>query len=246
MADWFAYDWEVRGVPAHFTVDLSFAEDGGVYAALLCVSCAARREGAAAFSFRERRRLPRLLERCAALLGRQGRHVGTVALPAQVHYYFYAADARLLVPLYELCTGESVLRMECSKADEPERQTYARFLYPDAAKRQSAANAAFIADRLARGDDVAAPRRIDLLFRFPTASRRAAFSAAAVPLGFVAGRAAFDEQSELPYTLALHANAPLAHAALTALTTRAIRTAEQQQGAFDALDAAFLPKNGPR
>ena len=36
------------------------------------------------------------------------------------------------------------------------------------------------------------------------------------------------------------------HAALTVLTTRAIRAAEQQQGAFDALDAAFLPKNGPR
>lgn len=249
MSEWFAYDWEVRGLPARFRVDLQYAEQPDLrerFVTLLFVTAAPRREGAAAFSFMERGRLEPMLQHCRALLGEAGVHVGTVSLGAQVRHYFYTYDARLLVPLYAYCSRERGLRLACSKAEEPGWETYRQYLCPDAGKRQSAANRAFIADRLARGDDVATPRRIDLTFRFATSNHRAAFSAAAVPLGFVAGRASFDEQSDLPYTLTLHANAPLVHAALTVLTTRAIHAAEQQQGAFDALDAAFLPKNGPR
>lgn len=249
MSEWFAYDWELHGTPARFRVDLQFAERSGEwsgYTTLLYVSCAPRRTGASALSFWERRRLAPTLRRCSSLLGEQSRYVGAIELPAQIRYYFYTSDARLLVPLYEFCSRESALRLECSKAEEPGQQTYFQFLYPDAAKRQSAANRDLIADRRARGDETDAPRRVDLTFLFPSAQCRAGFSAAAAALGFVAGRAGFDETQEAPYTLTLHAVVPLAHRPLTELTTRAITAAAPYYGVFARLDAAFLPKDRPK
>lgn len=249
MSEWFAYDWEVRGLPARFRVDLQYAEQPDLrerFATLLFVTAVPRREGAAAFSFMERGRLEPMLQHCRALLGEAGVHVGTVSLGAQVRHYFYTSDARLLVPLYAYCSRERGLRLSCSKAEEPGWETYRQYLCPDAGKRQSAANRAFIADRLARGDDVATPRRIDLTFRFATMQQRTRFGAEAATLGFVAGRAGFDEDLDAPYTLTLHASAPLVFETLTALTAEAIAAAAPLAGQLDHLDAVFLPKRRPR
>lgn len=249
MSNWFAYDWELRGAPARFQVDLAFAEPDGACrrrTTLLYVSCGTRRAGADGFSFWERRHLSAVLARCTALLGEQGRHVGTVTLPAQVYYYFYADDARLIVPIYEFCAADTGLHLACAKADEPQQQTYFQFLYPDAAKRQAVANRAWIDARRAQGDELQAPRRIDLTFSFPTAQARAAFSAEAAALGFVAGRVGFDEARDAPYTQTLHASAPLELRALTEHTTRAIAAAQPLSGTLDQLDAAFLSKKRPR
>lgn len=249
MSEWFAYDWEVRGVPAHFRVDLQFAADPDGptgYHTMLYVTCSARRADAPAFSFGERKRLSSVLSRCEAILGEQGRFVGVIEQSTSVRYYFYAKDARLLVPLYEYCSDEKRLRLACAKADEPEQQTYYRLLYPDAAKRQSAANDAFIALRRAQGDEPETPRRIDLTFRFPSFQSRAAFTAEATALGFSAGRIGFDETHEAPYTLTLYASAPLLHTPLTALTTQAIAAAAPHCGELAALGAAFLSKRRPK
>lgn len=249
MSEWFAYDWEVRGLPARFRVDLQYAEQPDLrerFVTLLFVTAVPRREGAAAFSFMERGRLEPMLQHCRALLGEAGVHVGTVSLGAQVRHYFYTSDARLLVPLYAYCSRERGLRLSCSKAEEPGWETYRQYLCPDAGKRQSAANRAFIADRLARGDDVATPRRIDLTFRFATMQQRTRFGAEAATLGFVAGRAGFDEDLDAPYTLTLHASAPLVFETLTALTAEAIAAAAPLAGQLDHLDAVFLPKRRPR
>lgn len=249
MSDWFAYDWELRGVPARFQVDLQFAEclnELSGYRTLLYVSCATRRQGASAFSFLERRRIAPVLRRCSDLLGEQSRYVGCIELPAQHRYYFYTCDARLLVPLYEFCAGERGLHLECSKAEEPGLQTYFRLLYPDAAKRQSAANRQFIASMRERGDDVTVPRRIDLTFLFPSVQCRNRFSAKAKEIGFATGKAGFDESRETPYTLTLHAVIPLAMWPLTELTTRAITAAVPLFGTFERLDATFVPRNRPK
>lgn len=170
------------------------------------MSCDARRADAGSFSFWERRHLAPVLARCSTLLDGHGQHVGTIALPAHTRYYFYADDARLIVPIYEFCTDYAGLHLACAKADDPQQQTYFQLLYPDAAKRQSVANRSWIDARRAQGDDLQAPRRIDLTFSFPTAQARAAFSAEAASLGFTAGRVGFDEAQEAPYMQTLHAS----------------------------------------
>lgn len=249
MSNWFAYDWELRGAPARFQVDLDFAEPGSAcrrYATLLYVSCNARRADASGFSFWERRHLAPVLQHCIARLGDHGRHVGTVTLPARARYYFYVDDARLIVPLFEFCSEYGALRLECAKAEDPRQQTYFQFLYPDAAKRQSVANRSWIDARRAQGDDLQAPRRIDLTFSFPTAQARAAFSAEAASLGFTAGRVGFDETQEAPYMQTLHASASLELRALTEWTTRGIAAAQPLGGTLCGLDAVFLSKKRPR
>ena len=133
MSNWFSYDWELRGAPARFQVDLAFAEPDSAcrrYATLLYVSCDARRAGAGSFSFWERRHLAPVLARCSTLLDGHGQHVGTIALPAHTRYYFYADDARLIVPIYEFCTDYAGLHLACAKADDPQQQTYFQLLYP--------------------------------------------------------------------------------------------------------------------
>lgn len=249
MSNWFAYDWELRGAPARFQVDLAFAEPDSAcrrYATLLYVSCDARRADAGSFSFWERRHLAPVLARCSTLLDGHGQHVGTIALPAHTRYYFYADDARLIVPIYEFCTDYAGLRLACAKADDPQQQTYFQLLYPDAAKRQSVANRSWIDARRTQGDDLQAPRRIDLTFSFPTAQARAAFSAEAASLGFTAGRVGFDEAQEAPYTQTLHASASLELRALTEWTTRGIAAAQPLGGTLCGLDAVFLSKKRPR
>lgn len=249
MSNWFAYDWELRGLPARFQVDLQFAEPDSTrrrYATLLYVSCTARRADAGSFSFWERRHLAPVLDRCIALLGDQGRHVGSITLATQSCYYFYTSDARLIVPIFEFCSNYSGLHLECAKAEEPQQQTYFQLLYPDAAKRQSVANRAFVDARQAQGDELELPRRIDLTFYFSTSRDRARFSSETVSLGFVAGRVWFDETRDMPYALTLHASAPLQPHVLTELTTRAIAAATPLGGTFGQLDAAFLPRRRPR
>ncbi len=247
MSEWYAYDWELQGLPAKFRVDLAYAEEFdalGDFTTLLYLTCYSKNPSATDFTARERRILKSVCKDALKILGSQSVFVGSIDVGAQRRYYFYTADARLLVPMLALCADETALKLECLKADEPNRQTYYRLLVPDAAKRQSVDNERYIRALRERGDDNAAYRRVNLHFYLPSAFARTLFAESARTQGFAIGADDYIPEQEPPYYLALHAVSPLEKQALTVLTTNAISAAEPYGGLLEHLDAAFIPKRG--
>lgn len=247
MADWYVYDWDLQGLPAQFHVDLKYVEEFdtlGDFTTLLYVSCYPKKAEAQAFSAREKRQLETVSKECARILGEHSAFVGYIDILAQRRYYFYTSDARLLVPLMAYCSEEAGLRLECFKAEEPNRQTYYRLLVPDNAKRQSVDNAAYIASLRQRGDDNTAYRRVNLHFYFPSASGRTLFGENAKSLGFAIGKTDYVPEREPSYYIVLHTISPLEQEPVTELTTKAIYAAETYGGVMEHFDSAFIQKRG--
>ena len=247
MSDWYVYDWDLQGLPAQFHVDLKYVEEFdtlGDFTTLLYVSCYPKKETASEFSARELRALEGVSKECLRILGAQCAFVGFIDIAAQRRYYFYTSDARLLVPLMAYCSEEVDFRLECFKAEEPNRQTYYRLLVPDAAKRQSVDNETYIASLRARGDDNGAFRRVNLHFYFPSANGRSLFRENAKAMGFAIGETDYIPERDPSYYIVLHSISPLELAAVTELTTKAIYAAETYGGVLEHFDSAFVPKRG--
>ncbi len=247
MRNWYAYDWELQGLPASFHVNLSYADEFdslGDFTTLLLVTCFTRVVGAGAFTAREKRELDDVCKDCVRTLGSQCAFVGWIEVGAQRRYYFYTSDARLLVPLMGVCADNPLLKIDCARVDEPNRQTYYRLLMPDNAKKQSVDNEAYIRSLRARGDDNAAFRRVNLHFYFPTQQDMQQFAAEAKQLGFAVGADDYIPEQSLPYYVSLHQVSPLNVQAITALTTKAIYASEQYGGVMEHFDSAFIPKRG--
>ncbi len=247
MSEWFSYDWELHELEARYQVDLAYAhaffeEALAGFTTLLFISCFPGAQGDNLFSARERRRLGAVLARCQKLLGDAAVYVGSIDTGTQCRYYFYAADARLLVGLYDLCSKEKVLTLECGKNDEPARQSYFQLLYPDEAKKQGADNAVYIAALKKRGDELSAPRRVNFHLYFPTVYARIDFLREALQAGFAIGRTEFVPEHDAPHYAVVHAVSPLEWKAVTALTTRVIYLALPREGQFSHFDSAFIAK----
>ena len=245
MSNWYGYSWELAGASAEFHVDLSFVEEFdalGDFTTLLYVSCYSLREGATAFTPRELRALPSVLDDCVRELGNKAVYVGFIDVQAQRRYYFYTSDARLLVPLMNVCAEQRAFRVTCTKCAEPNRQTYYRLLVPDAAKRQVGDNCAYIDSMRGRGDDLSALRRVNLHMHFPSAQGREQFMTDAKAAGFAIGRDEYVSEHELPYAVALHQISALNLRDVSALTSRAIGVAETFGGKLVRFDSAFVPK----
>ena len=247
MNEWYAYDWELSGQPARFCVDMSYAAEFdalGDFTTLLYVSCCSKNAQATAFTARERRHLDDVLKDCQRVLKGKSLYAGYIDMLAQRRYYFYVSDARLLVPMLSVCKDDGVLRINCIKVAEPNRQTYYRLLMPDAAKRQSNDNALYIESLRKRGDDNDAPRRVNLHFYFPTVQGRSQFAEEIRQCGFALGREDCVSEREQPYYLVIHRVSPLHKDAVTLLTTQAIECAAPYGGTFAHFDSAIIIKRG--
>ncbi len=245
MRDWYVYDWDLQGLPAEFHVDLKYVEEFdtlGDFTTLLYVSCYPKKPEAQSFSARESRLLDDVSRECMRILGEACAYVGYIDIAAQRRYYFYTSDARLLVPLMAYCSDEDRLRLECFKAEEPNRQTYYRLLVPDNAKRQSVDNESYIESIRMRGDDNEAFRRVNLHFYFPSANGRTLFCENAKSLGFAIGTTDYIPEREPSYYVVLHTISPLELETITELTTRAILAAEAYGGVMEHFDSAFVQK----
>jgi hypothetical protein len=146
--------------------------------------------------------------------------------------------------MLSVCKDDGVLRLNCTKAAEPNRQTYYRLLVPDAAKRQSNDNTRYIEALRERGDDNDAPRRVNLHFYFPTVQGRSLFAAEIREAGFALGKDDYIPEQELPYYLVIHRVSPLHKDALTHLTTTAIECAAPYGGILAHMDSGLVLKRG--
>ncbi len=247
MREWYVYDWNLQGLPALFHVDLKYVEEFdtlGDFTTLLYVSCYPKDPESQKFSPHEKRLLDGVSKECLRILGEECAYVGFIDIAAQRRYYFYTSDARLLVPLMAYCSEEDGLRLECFKADEPNRQTYYRLLVPDNAKRQSVDNELYIESLRQRGDDIAAYRRVNLHFYFPSANGRTLFGESAKSLGFAIGETDYIPERDPSYYIVLHAVSPLELDLVTELTTKAIAAAQTYGGVMEHFDSAFIQKRG--
>lgn len=245
MSELFCYKWDLRGQLADFAVDLEYAAKLdllGDFTTLLHVTCLPLDGEQAAFSKRELRKLTDVQERCTALLGKAGAFVGRIDVGAQRRLYYYTSDAKLLLALNNFCAKESAFALSCTRVNEPNRQTYYRLLYPNAAKFQGKRNEEFIEIMRSRGDDLASMRRINLHLLFAGAPAMNAFAAEAKTAGFAIGNTGFIPERETPHTLSVHAVSRLEWEELTKLTTEAITIAERCGGTFGYVDSAFVEK----
>lgn len=245
MSNWYSYDWELLGHPAEFHVDLTYCDEFdalGDFTTLLYVSCFSLDANAQSFTPREKRQLDGVLKDCLKVLAGKAVYVGFIDVGAQRRYYFYTSDARLLVPLMHVCEEEGDFRVQCVKANEPNRQTYFRLLVPDNAKKQGGDNRRYIEALQSRGDDITAMRRVNLHFCFPSMQGRTRFIHDAKELGFAIGADDYIPERTLSYYLVIHRISTLEPRAITMLTSSAISAAEAYGGVMDHFDSAFVPK----
>ncbi len=244
MADWFVYDWPVRGVPGVFSVDLSYYDNlPEGHATLLWLSCASQ-DPEGVFSKGELRRAQGMLARAQkALTG--AKYVGSIQLPGQIQYYFYTSREEQLEALEALEMKEKKLLITCGRAPEPRWQTYLQLLYPDAAKYQTVDNARIIDALRRQGDGLEASRRLRLSLFFPTEPSRLMFQEQARLCGFAIGDPLFRPEQHLPYGITLYCLSTLDKASVDAYTTRAIREAQRQGGEMMGWDCPIVPKKHP-
>jgi hypothetical protein len=243
MSNWFVYDWELDGTPAQIHTDLSYLEEFdhlGDFTTLLTVTWESLYPDAERFTGHELHGLEKVLSRCLSILDKKAAFVGYTDAGAYRKEYFYTGDARLLVPMMNYCADERRFRGGCVKSLEPERQTYYRMLVPNQAKRQSVENRRYICAMKDSGDDLSVPRRLSLLFSFPSGRSRSLFAQEILTAGFAVGADDYVPEKELPYTLILHVISPLESAAVTHLTTEAISVGEAFGGKMENLSAAFM------
>ena len=242
MSKWFSYNWKLNNIPAGFSVDLSYAENPQVlygHTTLIYLVCSAKNESG--FSHGEHRYLDKILKKSIRLLGENTCYVGNILLPSKCYYYYYTDDPRLLVALFGMCTSESKMKLECSKAEEPDFATYFRQLCPDEAKYQTHNNRLYIDQMKKRGDDLSVPRRISMHLCFPSLGQADPFLSQAKQAGFAIGHIDCNEAYQLPYSVILHAISPLTSESLDAITTKAISIAQKNAGVFNRLDSDYIP-----
>lgn len=245
MSNLFSYNWYLKEAPASFQVDLEYAGKFdllGDFTTLLYITCLPADPEQTAFGRREQSLLVKVQKRISQLLGDAGAFVGSIDLQAQRILYYYTNDAKRLLAINAYCGKEGRLALTCTRANEPNQQTYYQLLYPDGVKLQGVENARLISAMKQRGDLLSAHRRINLHLRFYGAPGMQRFADLAREEGFAIGNMDFIPEREYPHGLTVHCLLPLEWEPLTAATTELIALSAGCQGILEYVDCAFVEK----
>lgn len=229
MADWFYYDWEVKGKPAAFQVDLAYEEQPEGCDLLLYCAVAPLPPNEV-FSAQELSKLAKIEKKLLKLLP-QACYVGYIHMDTLRQFYFYVNNEEgLAEALDALSMKERKLSVHYGFSPEPNWVTYKELLYPDAAKYQTELNAQQIEWQRRMGDALDKVRKLTLLFAFPSEQDKMLFRESARQNGFAIGDSAFQPELPKPHVLTLYVLTPLEKYKIDSITTRAIRTAEAYYG----------------
>lgn len=245
MSEFFRYNWDLRGQEATYLVDLDYAGKFdllGDFTTLIHITCLSLNHDAASFTKREHQKLDEVQQQCGEILGSSGVFVGLIDVFAQRRLYFYTNDAKLLIPLNSYCEKEGQFSLACARASEPNRQTYYRLLYPDAAKRQGVKNAEYLKIMEERGDDLNAFRRVNFHLRFAGSPGLQSFAAEARSMGYAIGDSDYSPEHELPLSLTVHSISRLEWGAITQQTTNILQLSDRYGGTLDYVDSAYVEK----
>ena len=239
---WLEYDWQIERQAAVFGVDTGLYKNAPTPSrgVLFYVHCMPSDKKHPEMNERLIKRIDSVVRRKLDQL--PFTLAGMVKTADQLQYYYYGPSLEQLDVL-ESCIGtDKKLIIRCGGQPEPEWQTYFKLLYPDRAKLQTIENGNTIELLKKHGDSIAPARRINLHVFFPTEPLRIAFEEHARLVGFAVGGAEFDDESDLPYGVALHKISSLFKRDIDALTTRAIRTAEKYRGALVYWDCSIAAR----
>ena len=243
-AQWFEYDWQVEGVPARFAVDLALLDaDRLAKPALLYVSCEARKTDAESLTAFQTARAEALRARIAKAVSPF--YAGYIEMEAQRQYYFYIRNEREFERARELAEKEPFLACRAGFAPEPDWLTYDSLLYPDAAKLQTERNRDLIALMRKNGDNLTTVRRVTFTLFFATEHTMLMFAEQARLSGFAVAGPVYAPERELAYGSAIVRVSTLEKREIDALTTRAIRIAEQYGGELAQWDSPVIRRGGP-
>lgn len=245
-SDWIRYDWEVRGDPALYAVDVAYG-DGPLagYETLFYCSIEPVDEAAVCFSSSELRRAARAEGKLAkALAGTI--YVGYIQMDALKQHYYYVQDGEAALESAEaIAAHEKKLRILAGTADEPDWLTYFQLLMPDSAKYQTILNAKLIERQHLAGDSLDKVRRISLLMCFHTDLDRQMYNEDARNAGFAIGDPEFHPELELPHVQTIFALSSLDKREVDAMTTKAIRAAAPYGGELLRWTCPRMAKKSP-
>lgn len=244
MAQWFGYDWPIEGARARFTVDLALTDvPAEEWPILLYLSCESRRKDASSLNAIE----SALAEGLKKRFLKDGRslYAGCIETGAQRQFYFYTGEKRTKKQIDELAARERILACRTGGANEPDWVTYCQLLYPDAAKFQTERNLGQIELLKKNGDSLVGLRRVTFSLFFATENIMMLFAEQARLSGFAIDKAVYEPEHELAYGIAIVCLSTLDKAKIDALTTRAIRIAEQYGGELRYWESPVVRRGGP-
>lgn len=240
MGDWLQYDWQVRGQPALFVVNMAYADRQPGYSMLLYCVASAKSD---VFLGGEKKGLERVEKKLLKLLP-DSHYVGYIHMEGLRQYYFYVRDLENAADaLEDYFLRERKYELSMGNLEEPDWNTYRTLLLPDRAKYQTIFNGEMLAKLQKNGDLPDKARRLNLLMCFPSEQARLLFAEAARQAGFATGDTLFEPLIELPHVQTLHIISALRKHEVDALTTRAIRTAESFGGELLRWTCPVVKKN---
>lgn len=245
MPNWFTYDWEVRGEPAEYLVDLEYDPIPQGHPFLLYCAVAPPEAGEP-FIPPELSRMAKLEKKLLRLLQPDACYVGHIHMDTLRQYYLYLPSQEGVEErLDELILKEKKLSVQAGMTFEPDWTTYRTLLYPDAAKYQTEINAEMIEKQRRAGDAVEKVRRLTLYLCFPTDQDLLLFREAARRAGFAIGDAEYEQMLPLPHMLSIYMLSPLIKERVDAITTCAIRLAEAHFGELLRWAAPRVSRKNP-
>ena len=240
--NWFEYDWQVEGIPALFTVDLSLFDtaQGSPFIYMFYVSCMTKdgRE----FSRVQLIKLGLMLKKLQKLMPV---YAGSIETQDQHQLYFYGDEPGVMAELEALCAKNKDFECRAGLVKEPDWRTYMTLLYPDECKSQTEINRENIELYESKGDCITAPRRINMSFFFPTEALLMDFTEQARQTGFAVGKSEFASDSELPHGVVLYCLSSLEKRKMDRLTTRMIKLAAKYGGKLVYWNCQLVRKKPP-
>lgn len=235
----FSYDWHMDGLPAKFLVDMELngaeLEDRPY---LLYVQGKSR---GGELNSRELKRLSDLEKRCRRKL--RGLFTGSILSADREVFFFYVREEGELMAAQEIAARERLLQCAAGLREEPERDTYRKILYPDAARLFTEQNRKQLLLLKKRGDAITPARRVTLHAYFPAEPLVGLFAEQARLGGFAVGEYEYEPDQELPYGISLCRVSSLEKAEIDAITTQIIRLSARYDGTLSYWNCPIVGRN---
>ena len=239
--EYFTYDWHMDSAPAQFLVDMTLSEAELDQRPYMIYVQGKSRNGI--LSNRERKHLDELEKKCCKKL--DAIFAGSIRTSERGVFFFYAKEQDALEVARGLIDKEKVLQCAAGIREEPDRITFHKILYPDAARLFTEQNRKQLQFYKKHGDTLTASRRITLHVFFPAEPLVGLFAEEARVSGFAVGDHEYEPDHELPYGVALCRVSTLDKAEIDAITTQVIRLAARYEGTLSYWNCPVVGKISP-
>ncbi|NCB30550.1 MAG: DUF695 domain-containing protein [Clostridia bacterium] len=237
----FSYDWHMDGAPAKFLVDMELRDaDLAAMPYLLYVRSKSRQ---GTFTGREIKHLADLEKKCRKKL--MGAFAGSIQSADQQVIFFYVYNAEEAELVQDLAERERLLQCTVGVREEPERDTYRKVLYPDAARLFTEQNRKQLLLLKKHGDALTPARRVTLHAFFPAEPLVGIFAEQARMGGFAVGEYEYEPDQDLPYGVSLCRVSTLDKGEIDAMTSQVIRLAARYDGSLSYWNCPIVGKISP-